>query len=100
RMATHRAEIGAWWWTQSVETLFAVRADPAIERDARIGPLAAIWMGVGLCGQFAPQLATFGWTQARVRRPRDNGVAEESSSFTRISGHEHLRVQSGDERAP
>src|SRR6266849_6286408 len=72
RMTTHRAEIGPWWRTQSIETLLAVRANPAIERDARIGPLAAIWMCMGLAGQLAHRLATFSWSQPRVGRGGDH----------------------------
>jgi hypothetical protein len=36
RVATNHAEAGAWWWTLSTETLFAVRADPAMENYARL----------------------------------------------------------------
>src|ERR1700694_2191473 len=90
RVPTHRAEIGAWWRTQSVQTLLAVRADPAIERDARIGPLAAIWMGVGLGGQLAHQVATFSWSKARVRRGGDHGIAEQGDGFAWIGAYEHL----------
>jgi hypothetical protein len=32
RMATHDAEVGAWWGTESVEATLAVGTDPAIER--------------------------------------------------------------------
>jgi hypothetical protein len=87
RVAAHRAKIGTRRRAQSVETLLAVRANPAIERDARIGPLAAIWMFVGLRGQFAHQLSTFSWTEPWVRRGGDHRITEEGDRFTRISGH-------------
>src|SRR6266702_1245807 len=77
RVATHGAEVGARRWPQSVETLLAVRANPAIEGDARIGPLTAIRMFVGLRGQFAHQLATFSWAEPWVRRGGDHRIAEE-----------------------
>ena len=47
-MATDDAEIGAWWWTESVEAMLAIGADPAIQGYARVGPATAIWMFVGL----------------------------------------------------
>src|SRR5205823_9581967 len=81
-------------------TLLAVRADPAIERDARIGPLAAIWMGIRLAGQLAHQLATFSWSKARVGRRGDHGIAEQGDGFAWIGAHEYLRVPSGNEHHP
>src|SRR5205823_11855879 len=59
-MATHDAEIGARWWTQPVEPMLAISADPAIEGHARVSPLTAIWMFVGLVRQLAHQVAAFG----------------------------------------
>src|SRR6266536_4213717 len=87
RVTTHRAEVGAWWRTQSIETLLAIGANPAIERAAGIGPLAAIWMGMRLAGQFAHQLATFSRSQAWVRRGGDHRVTEQGDSFAWISAH-------------
>src|SRR5215472_16579664 len=77
RVATLCAEIGAWWRTQSIKALLAVGANPAIERAAGIGPLAAIWMGMRLAGQVTHQLATFSLSEARVRRGGDHCVTEQ-----------------------
>ena len=67
-MATYDAEIGARWWTESVEAMLAIGADPTIEGHARVGPATAIRMFVGLVGQFADQVAAFGRGKPRVNR--------------------------------
>src|ERR1700674_4172469 len=67
-MTTDDAEIGARWWTESVEAVLAIGADPAIERHARVGPATAIGMFVGLIGQLADQVAAFGRGEPRVDR--------------------------------
>ena len=100
RVPTHRAEVGARWRTQSIETLLVVGADPAIERAAGIGPVAAVWMGMRLAGQPAHQLATFSRSEARVCRGGDHRVTEQGDSFAWISAHEPPPVHSGNERHP
>src|SRR5260370_23730455 len=88
RVATHRAEVGAWWRTQTIQTLLAVGANPAIERAAGIGPLAAIWMVMRLAGPLRHQLATFSRREAPVRCGGDHRVTEQGDSFAGISAHE------------
>jgi hypothetical protein len=92
RAAAHRAQVGACWRSQSIKTLLAVRANPTVQCDARIGPLAAIWMDMRLASQFAHQLPTFSWTQARIRRG-NNCITGQGDGFTWFSAHKHLRVQ-------
>src|ERR1700687_1257646 len=89
-MAAYDAEIGARWWTESVEAVLAIGADPAIEGHARVGPVAAIWMFVGLIGQLAHQVAAFGRGEPRVDRFADDAETEQGEVFAWISAHEHL----------
>src|SRR5947209_1328780 len=89
-MATHDAEIGARWWTQPVEPMLAISADPAIEGHARVSPLTAIWMFVGLVRQLAHQVAAFGRCEPRVDRFTDDAKAQQGDVFAWISAHEHL----------
>src|SRR6202521_1533254 len=89
-MATNDPEIGARWWTESVEAMLAIGADPAIEGHARVGPATAIWMFVGLMGQRADQVAAFGRGEPRVNRFADDAKAEQGEVFAWISAHEHL----------
>src|SRR5713101_6782890 len=89
-MAAYDAEIGAWWWTESVEAVLAIGADPAIEGHTRVGPATAIWMFVGLIGQLAHQVAAFGRCEPRVDRFADDAKAEQGEVFAWISAHEHL----------
>src|SRR5713101_1831749 len=99
RVATHDAQIGAQWWTEPVEAMLAIGADPAIERHARIGPLAAIWMLVRLVSELAHQAATFGRCEPWVRHFANNTETEQSQVFAWIA-HTHLRVPSGNEHHP
>src|ERR1700674_3676399 len=89
-MATNDPEIGARWWTESVEAMLAIGADPAIEGHARVGPATAIWMFVGLMGQRADQVAAFGRGEPRVNRFADDAKAEQGEVFAWICAHEHL----------
>ena len=86
-MAAYDAEIGAWWWTESVETMLAIRADPAIERHARVGPATAIWVFIGVTGQFAYQVAALGRGEPRVHRFADDAEAEQGDVFAWICAH-------------
>src|SRR5437764_7476631 len=89
-MATDDAEIGARWWTESVEAVLAIGAEPAIEGHARVSPLTAIWMFVGLVRQLAHQVAAFGRCEPRVDRFTDDPKTEQGDVFAWISAHEHL----------
>jgi hypothetical protein len=80
-MATDDAEIGARWWTESVEAMLAIGADPAIKGHARVGPAAAIWMFVGLIGQLADQVAAFGRGEPRVRGFANDAEAEQGEGL-------------------
>ena len=79
-MATDNAEIGAGWWAESVEAVFAIGSQPAVERDARVGPAAAVRMFVGLAGQLADQLAAFGRGEPRVDRLADDAKSQQGRS--------------------
>ncbi|HEY8951427.1 MAG TPA: hypothetical protein VIP78_02570 [Candidatus Dormibacteraeota bacterium] len=89
-MAAYDAEIGARWWTESVEAMLAIGADPAIERHARVGPATAIWVFVGLIGQLADQVAAFGRGEPRVCGFADDAKSQQGEVFAWISAHEHL----------
>ena len=90
RVTTHHTEIGARWWTEPVQTMLAIGADPAIDRHARVGPATAIGMFVGMTGQLAHQVAAFGRGEPRVDRLANRSEPEQGEVFAGISAHEHL----------
>ena len=89
-VAADHAEIGAWWWTESVEAMLAKGTHPAIESHARVGPATAVWMFVGRTGQLADQVAPFSRGEPRVSGFADDANAEQGDVFAWISAHEHL----------